>query len=200
MIISFSEIFNAFIVLFAVIDALGSIPVFINLQEDGKVIYPLKAALMSLFILIFFFYLGDTFLGLLGVTISSFAVAGSFVIFLIGLGMLLNMSFFKSKESVTQDTTFMPVVFPLLIGAGTFTTLISMRTQYQSINILIACFLNAVIIFIILKGLKKINKILGPSFLYALQKFFGLILVSIAVKIFMTNIVLMINEITLHLK
>ncbi len=200
MIISFSEIFNAFIVLFAVIDALGSIPVFINLQEDGKVIYPLKAALMSLFILVFFFYLGDTFLGLLGVTISSFAVAGSFVIFLIGLGMLLNMSFFKSKESVTQDTTFMPVVFPLLIGAGTFTTLISMRTQYQSINILIACFLNAIIIFIILKGLKKINKIFGPSFLYALQKFFGLILVSIAVKIFMTNIVLMINEITSHLK
>lgn len=198
--ISYSEIFNAFIVLFAVINALGNIPVFINLQKEGKVIYPLKAALMSLFILISFFYIGDTFLSLLGVTVSSFAVAGSFVIFLIGLGMILDMNFFKSKESASQDTTFMPVVFPLLIGAGTFTTLISLRAQYQSINILIACLLNAMIIFTILKGLKKINKIIGPSFLYTLQKFFGLILVSMAVKIFTTNIVLMINEINANLK
>jgi multiple antibiotic resistance protein len=198
--ISYSEIFNAFIVLFAVINALGNIPIFINLQKEGKVIYPLKAALMSLFILISFFYIGDTFLSLLGVTVSSFAVAGSFVIFLIGLGMILDMNFFKSKESVSQDTTFMPVVFPLLIGAGTFTTLISLRAQYQSINILIACLLNAIIIFAILKGLKKINKIIGPSFLYTLQKFFGLILVSMAVKIFTTNIVLMINEINANLK
>jgi multiple antibiotic resistance protein len=136
----------------------------------------------------------------LGVTVSSFAVAGSFVIFLIGLGMILDMNFFKSKESASQDTTFMPVVFPLLIGAGTFTTLISLRAQYQSINILIACLLNAIIIFAILKGLKKINKIIGPSFLYTLQKFFGLILVSMAVKIFTTNIVLMINEINANLK
>jgi multiple antibiotic resistance protein len=198
--ISYSEIFNAFIVLFAVINALGNIPIFINLQKEGKVIYPLKAALMSLFILISFFYIGDTFLSLLGVTVSSFAVAGSFVIFLIGLGMILDMNFFKSKESASQDTTFMPVVFPLLIGAGTFTTLISLRAQYQSINILIACLLNAIIIFAILKGLKKINKIIGPSFLYTLQKFFGLILVSMAVKIFTTNIVLMINEINANLK
>jgi multiple antibiotic resistance protein len=198
--ISYSEIFNAFIVLFAVINALGNIPVFINLQKEGKIIYPLKAALMSLFILISFFYIGDTFLSLLGVTVSSFAVAGSFVIFLIGLGMILDMNFFKSKESASQDTTFMPVVFPLLIGAGTFTTLISLRAQYQSINILIACLLNAIIIFAILKGLKKINKIIGPSFLYTLQKFFGLILVSMAVKIFTTNIVLMINEINANLK
>jgi multiple antibiotic resistance protein len=198
--ISYSEIFNAFIVLFAVINALGNIPIFINLQKEGKIIYPMKAALMSLFILISFFYIGDTFLSLLGVTVSSFAVAGSFVIFLIGLGMILDMNFFKSKESVSQDTTFMPVVFPLLIGAGTFTTLISLRAQYQSINILIACLLNAIIIFGILKGLKKINKIIGPSFLYTLQKFFGLILVSMAVKIFTTNIVLMINEINANLK
>ena len=110
--ISYSEIFNAFIVLFAVINALGNIPIFINLQKEGKVIYPLKAALMSLFILISFFYIGDTFLSLLGVTVSSFAVAGSFVIFLIGLGMILDMNFFQIKRKCLTRYHFHACCFP----------------------------------------------------------------------------------------
>lgn len=191
---SFQGFLGATIVLFSIINTIGNIPIFLKIQDEGKTIYPGRAALMSLLMLFSFFYIGEAFLRLFGLTISSFAVAGSFVIFLVSLEMLLDVSIFKSRQDMKQDTTFMPVVFPTLIGAGVFTTLLSLRAQYQDIEILCGVIVNVIAIYFVLKLSQQLGRFLGPSFIYALQKFFGIILMSIAVKIFITNVMILSHQ------
>ena len=163
------QIASAFIVLFAVIDVLGSTPVFISLKQQGRPVNAWKATLISLGLLLGFFFAGDAMLRLFNVDIASFAVAGSLVIFLMSLEMI-------------------PVVFPLLAGAGSFTTLLSLRAEYATVNILIGLLLNMVFVFIVLKATEKVERIISPAAIYLLRKFFGIILLAISVRLFTANL------------
>lgn len=183
---------SAFVVLFAIIDITGSIPIILNLKKRGKKINPQKAALLSLAMFFIFFFVGEAFLNLFGVDISSFAVAGSLIIFIIALEMILDIEIFHNCEDTPKDGTFVPVVFPLIAGAGALTTLLSIRSQYDDISILAAVVANMVVVYLVLKSTKQIEHLLGPGLIYMLQKFFGIILLAISVKLFMANITLLI--------
>lgn len=189
------QFISAFIVLFAIIDALGSIPVFIRLQNKGKKINPKKAALLCAIMFLCFFYIGEAFLNLFHLDISSFAVAGSFVIAAIAAEMILNIELFHDNPDVPNDATFMPVVFPTLAGAGTLTALLSIRAEYADINILLALVANIGLIYVVLQSAKKIENFLGKSVIFMIQKMFGVILLAIALKIFITNVTLLIEKI-----
>ena len=190
-----NEIIGAFLVLFAIIDAFAAMPTIINLKKQGKTISASKAALYSSVMLLIFFYVGDVMLRLFLIDLPSFAVAGSIVIFVIGLEMTLNIAIFRDSKTEGNDATFIPVVFPLLTGAGVFTTVLSIRAQYADINMLIAMGLNVVLIFIIIASIDYIEKFLGDAIIYMMQKFFGVILLSIALKLFITNITYIVEQI-----
>ena len=181
------EITSAFLVLFAVIDIIGSIPIIINLKQRGKDVNALKATLISSALLFGFFYGGDLMLQLFHVDIGSFAVAGALLIFLMSLEMLLAVEIFKFSGPI-QSATLVPLVFPLLAGAGAFTTLLSLRAQYASVNILIALALNMLWVYFVVSMTDKVQTFLGQGGIYITRKFFGIILLAIAVKLFTTNI------------
>ena len=181
------EITSAFLVLFAVIDIIGSIPIIINLKQRGKDVNALKATLISSALLFGFFYGGDLMLQLFHVDIGSFAVAGALLIFLMSLEMLLDVEVFKFSGPI-QSATLVPLVFPLLAGAGAFTTLLSLRAQYASVNILIALALNMLWVYFVVSMTDKVQTFLGQGGIYITRKFFGIILLAIAVKLFTTNI------------
>ena len=189
------EFVSAFFVLFVVIDITGSIPVILTLKKRGKKINAAKAALLALIIFFIFFFVGEAFLNLFNVDISSFAVAGSFIIFIVALEMILDIEIFKDTPDAPKDATFVPVVFPLIAGAGALTTLLSIRAQYNDINILLAVICNMVIVYLVLKLTKRIERMLGAGFIYMLQKFFGIILLAISVKLFTTNITFLVEHI-----
>lgn len=174
--------------LFAVIDILGSIPVLISLRDKmGGQIRSGQATFASGFLMILFLFLGEQFLNILGLDVHSFAVAGSIVIFIIGLEMILGIEFFKPDNN-PKSGSVVPIAFPLIAGSGTLTTIMSLKANYNDINILIGILVNLLVIFIVLKGLKWIEKALGPNGLSVVRKFFGVILLAIAVKIFGSNI------------
>ena len=174
--------------LFAVIDMLGSIPVLITLREKmGGHIRSTQATVASGALMILFLFLGQEFLNVLGLDIKSFAVAGSIVIFIIGLEMVLGLEFFKSDNN-PKSGSVVPIAFPLIAGSGTLTTIMSLKANYHDINILIAILINLVVIYAVLSSLKWLGHVLGPSGLIVVRKFFGVILLAIAVKIFATNI------------
>ena len=185
---------SAFVVLFAVIDVTGSIPIFLSLKKKGKKIDAKKAALLSLGMFIGFFYVGEAFLNLFHVDISSFAIAGSLIIFVMALEMILDIEIFKNSPDSPKEATFIPVVFPLIAGAGGLTTLLSIRSQYSDINIILAVLPNVLWIYIVLKITKKIDRILGTGTIYMLQKFFGIILLAISVKLFTHNLAILLKE------
>lgn len=189
------EFVSAFVVLFAVIDITGSIPVILTLKKRGKKINAAKAALLALIMFFIFFFVGEAFLNLFNVDISSFAVAGSFIIFIVALEMILDIEIFKDTPDAPKDATFVPVVFPLIAGAGALTTLLSICAQYNDINILLAVICNMVIVYLVLKLTKRIERMLGAGFIYMLQKFFGIILLAISVKLFTTNITFLVEHI-----
>ena len=189
------EFVSAFVVLFAVIDITGSIPVILTLKKRGKKINAAKAALLALIMFFIFFFVGEAFLNLFNVDISSFAVAGSFIIFIVALEMILDIEIFKDTPDAPKDATFVPVGFPLIAGAGALTTLLSIRAQYNDINILLAVICNMVIVYLVLKLTKRIERMLGAGFIYMLQKFFGIILLAISVKLFTTNITFLVEHI-----
>ena len=189
------EFVSAFVVLFAVIDITGSIPVILTLKKRGKKINAAKAALLALIMFFIFFFVGEAFLNLFNVDISSFAVAGSFIIFIVALEMILDIEIFKDTPDAPKDATFVPVVFPLIAGAGALTTLLSIRAQYNDINILLAVICNMVIVYLVLKLTKRIERMLGAGFIYMLQKFFSIILLAISVKLFTTNITFLVEHI-----
>jgi multiple antibiotic resistance protein len=182
-----NELLTVTFTLFAVIDIVGSIPLLLSLKKKMGGIHELKATLISGGLMILFLYLGEPLLHVLGVETHSFAVAGSIVIFILGLEMILGIEFFKSdKESKT--TMMVPIAFPLIAGSGTLTTIISLKANYAESMLLIAILINLVIVFSVLKSLDFIERILGPAGMLAIRKFFGVILLAIAIKIFSSNV------------
>ncbi len=190
---NFQEFASAFFVLFAIIDVTGSIPIFISLKKCKRKIYAGKATLLSLLMFIIFFFVGEAFLQLFNVNIESFAIAGSLVIFIMALEMILDIQIFQDPEDAPKDSTFFPIVFPLIAGAGALTTLISIRSQYANINIWLAVLANMGIVYLVLKLTKKIDKYIGAGILYMIRKFFGIILLAISVKLFTSNLTHMIG-------
>ena len=177
------QIASTFIVLFAVIDVLGSTPIFIDLKQQGRPVNALKATLISTALLIGFFFAGDVMLRLFNVDIESFAVAGSLVIFLLALEMILDVVIFKNQGPI-KEATLVPVVFPLIAGAGSFTTLLSLRAEYAQVNILIGLLLNMLFVYCVLKATERVERIISKSAIYLLRKFFGIILLAISVRLF----------------
>ena len=191
---NFQQILSAFIVLFAVIDIIGAIPIIIDLKDKGKDVNALKATLISFLLLLGFFYAGDILLRLFHVDIESFAVAGAFVIFLLSLEMILDIEIFKNQGPI-KEATLVPLVFPLLAGAGSFTTLLSLRAEYASVNIIVALVLNMPWVYFVVRMTRKVEKVLGKGGIYLIRKFFGIILLAISVKLFMSNITLLMEQI-----
>ena len=191
---NFQQILSAFIVLFAVIDIIGAIPIIIDLKDKGKDVNALKATLISFLLLLGFFYAGDILLRLFHVDIESFAVAGAFVIFLLSLEMILDIEIFKNQGPI-KEATLVPLVFPLLAGAGSFTTLLSLRAEYASVNIIVALILNMLWVYFVVRMTRKVERVLGKGGIYLIRKFFGIILLAISVKLFMSNITLLMEQI-----
>ena len=191
---NFQQILSAFIVLFAVIDIIGAIPIIIDLKDKGKDVNALKATLISFLLLLGFFYAGDILLRLFHVDIESFAVAGAFVLFLLSLEMILDIEIFKNQGPI-KEATLVPLVFPLLAGAGSFTTLLSLRAEYASVNIIVALVLNMLWVYFVVRMTRKVEKVLGKGGIYLIRKFFGIILLAISVKLFMSNITLLMEQI-----
>ena len=191
---NFQQILSAFIVLFAVIDIIGAIPIIIDLKDKGKDVNALKATLISFLLFLAFFYAGDILLRLFHVDIESFAVAGAFVIFLLSLEMILDIEIFKNQGPI-KEATLVPLVFPLLAGAGSFTTLLSLRAEYASVNIIVALILNMLWVYFVVRMTRKVERVLGKGGIYLIRKFFGIILLAISVKLFMSNITLLMEQI-----
>jgi multiple antibiotic resistance protein len=186
--ISVKESITISFTLFAVIDILGGIPILISLKEKmGGHIRSAQATLASGALMILFLFVGQQLLNILGLDVQSFAVAGSIVIFIIGLEMILGLEFFKPDNN-PKSGSVVPIAFPLIAGSGTLTTIMSLKANYYDINILIGILINCVVIFVVLKSLKWIERALGPNGLIVVRKFFGVILLAIAVKIFASNI------------
>ena len=189
------EFLSAFMVLFAVIDPIGIMPIVLSIRDKGKTIHPGKAVLYSFALMFMFFFVGDFILDLFGVDINSFAVAGAVIIFLMAIEMILDIEIFKDSSIAAKDATMVPLVFPLLAGAGSFTTLLSLKAEYASVNILSALLLNAVVVFVMLSATAVIQKTLGKGGVYFARKFFGIILLAISVKLFTSNLSYLIGQI-----
>ena len=191
---NFQQILSAFIVLFAVIDIIGAIPIIIDLKDKGKDVNALKATLISFLLLLGFFYAGDILLRLFHVDIESFARAGAFVLLLPYFEMISAIVDLKNQGAL-KGATLVPLVFPLLAGAGSFTTLLSLRAEYASVNIIVALVLNMLWVYFVVRMTRKVEKVLGKGGIYLIRKFFGIILLAISVKLFMSNITLLMEQI-----
>jgi multiple antibiotic resistance protein len=181
-----SQIVTVTFTLFAVIDVLGSLPVIIGIKKKMGDINAMQATLVSGGLMLLFFLIGEQMLQFMGLDIKSFAIAGSIVIFILGLEMVLGLEFFKPEKDA-KTSTLVPVAFPLIAGSGTLTTVMSLKAAYQYYNILIAIFINLIVIYITLRSVNLLERLLGPSGILVIRKFFGVILLAIAVKIFMNN-------------
>ncbi|MEI8273344.1 MAG: MarC family protein [Paludibacter sp.] len=184
---SLIQITSAFMVLFAIIDILGSIPIILNIKQKGDVVHSFRASVVALIILIGFLFGGEGVLKLFNVDIQSFAVAGALVIFVFAMEMVLDIEIFRNKGP-KNGSSIVPIAFPLIAGPGSFTTLLTLRAEYATENIITALVLNMIFVFLVLKSTSKIEKMIGEGGIYILRKFFGIILLAIAVKLFTTNI------------
>jgi multiple antibiotic resistance protein len=184
--LDFKEIITVGMVLFAVIDIVGTIPIMVDLKAKHGHIESEKASLVAGLIMIVFLFVGEELLNIIGIDVHSFAVAGSFVLFFLALEMILGIRIYRDEES--SSASIVPIAFPLIAGAGTMTTLLSLKAQYQTINILIAIVLNIIIVYIVLKSSAKIEKMLGKNGLGVIRKAFGVVLLAIAVKLFAGNV------------
>jgi len=185
--VDFKEITTLTLTLFAVIDVLGSIPVLISLKTKMGRISATQATLVSGALMLVFFFIGEQMLNFMGLDIHSFAIAGSIVIFILGLEMVLGIEFFRSDKDIKTGSV-VPIAFPLIAGSGTLTTVMSLKADYNQYNILVAILINLVFIFITLRSIDLLERILGPSGVSVVRKFFGVILLAIAVKIFRANV------------
>ena len=181
----FKEVLSVTMILFAIIDILGAIPVIIQLRQKAGHIESEKASIAVLVLMIGFLFAGDELLAVIGLDISSFAIAGSIVIFIIALEMILGVNFFK--EEVPESVSIVPLAFPLIAGAGTMTTLLSLKSQYQTQNILVGIIVNTLFVYLVLKNVKWLEKLFGKTGLHILRKAFGVILLAIAIKLFRSN-------------
>jgi multiple antibiotic resistance protein len=180
------EIATVGMVLFAVIDILGSIPIIVDLRSKIGHIQSEKATIVAMIIMILFLFIGEELLNIIGIDVNSFAVAGAFVLFFLALEMILGIRLYKEEESETAS--IVPIAFPLIAGSGTMTTLLSLKSQYHTINIIIAILLNMILVYLVLKSSSKIERMLGNSGLGIIRKVFGVILLAIAVKLFAANV------------
>ncbi len=179
------EILASFMVLFAIIDILGSIPIILDIKGKTGSIYPLKTTLVAFGIMLLFLFLGEPLLGIFGVDISSFAIAGSIILLLMGLEMVMGIQLFKHESG--GGGAIIPIAFPLIAGAGSITTLLSLRAEYHIVNLLVALSLNMIIVYLVLRLTTFFERILGPNGLHILRKFFGIILLAISIKLFLSN-------------
>jgi multiple antibiotic resistance protein len=179
------EILASFMVLFAIIDILGSIPIILDVKQKTGSIFPAKTTVVAYVIMLLFLFIGEPLLGLFGVDISSFAIAGSVILFLMGLEMVMGIQLFKHDSG--GSGAIVPIAFPLIAGAGSITTLLSLRAEYHTINILVALSLNMIIVYLVLRLTTLFERLLGPNGLHILRKFFGIILLAIAIRLFISN-------------
>lgn len=184
--LDFKEIATASMILFAVIDIVGSVPIIIDLRQKTGKIESEKATFVSLIIMVAFLFIGESILNLIGIDVNSFAIAGSFILFFLALEMILGIQLYKDDNPKTAS--IVPIAFPLIAGAGTMTALLSLRAEYAVQNIIVAIFLNMIVVYAVLKLSTKIEKILGTGGIAVLRKVFGVILLAIAVKLFRTNL------------
>ena len=183
---NFKEILTASMVLFAVIDIVGSVPIIISLRNKVGHIQSEKASIVAGIIMIAFLFIGEEILNLIGIDVNSFAVAGALVIFFLAIEMILGITLYKDDEPETAS--IVPIAFPLIAGAGTITTLLSLRAEYYVENIIVAIVVNIIFVYLVLKSSKKIESVLGKNGLHVIRKVFGVILLAIAVKLFAANI------------
>lgn len=186
MLLNFREIITVGMVLFAVIDIVGTIPIVVDLRTKHGHIESEKASIAAAIIMIVFLFVGEEFLNLIGIDVHSFAVAGSFVLFFLALEMILGIRIYKEESG--SSASIVPLAFPLIAGAGTMTTLLSLRSQFETINIIIAIVLNIIVVYGVLRSSSKIEKMLGKNGLGVIRKTFGVVLLAIAVKLFAANV------------
>lgn len=186
MLLDFKEILTVSMVLFAVIDVVGAIPVIVDLRAKHGHIESEKAAIVAGIIMIVFLFVGEELLKLIGIDVNSFAVAGSFVLFFLALEMILGIRLYRDEQP--GSASIVPIAFPLIAGAGTMTTLLSLRAQYHTANIIVAILLNIIIVYAVLKSSARIEKILGKNGIGVVRKAFGVVLLAIAVKLFAANV------------
>jgi len=185
---SIKEILTAFMVLFAVIDIVGNIPIIIDLRKKAGHIQSEKASVIAGIIMIVFLFLGDNILKLIGIDVHSFAVAGAFILFFIALEMILGITLYKQEEGSPMNASVFPLAFPLIAGPGSLTTLLSLKSEFHTENIIIAVIVNVVVIYIVLKTSTRIERIIGQNGIDIIRKVFGVVLLAIAVKLFTSNI------------
>ncbi|MBE7641356.1 MULTISPECIES: MarC family protein [Salegentibacter] len=180
------QIFTAGMILFAVIDIIGNIPIIIDLRKKVGHIQSEKASVVAGIIMIVFLFVGKEILNLIGIDVNSFAVAGAFILFFLALEMILGITLYKDDEPETAS--IVPLAFPLIAGAGTLTTLVSLQAEYEAINIIVAILINIIFVYMVLKSSNRIERVLGSQGISVIRKVFGVILLAIAVKLFATNI------------
>lgn len=185
------EIFTATMVLFAVIDIVGNIPIIIDLRKKVGHIQSEKASIIAGVIMIAFLFLGASILNLIGIDVNSFAVAGSFILFFLALEMILGITLYKEEDTNAITASVFPLAFPLIAGPGSLTTILSLRAEYATINIIIAIIVNIIFMYIVLKTSSKIERLIGENGISIIRKIFGVILLAIAVKLFATNVKLL---------
>lgn len=183
----FKEILSVTMILFAIIDILGAIPVIIQLRQRAGHIESEKASVVVLILMIVFLFVGDKLLDIIGLDIASFAIAGSLVIFFIAMEMILGINLFKNSEELTSTVSIVPLAFPLIAGAGTMTTLLSLKSEYQTQNILVGIIINTLFVYLVLKNVQRLERLFGKTGIEILRKAFGVILLAIAIKLFRSN-------------
>jgi len=183
------EISVATMILFAVIDIVGSIPMILKIKQKVGIVQPFKASLVAMGIMVAFLFIGESILSIIGIRASDFAVAGSIILFIMAIEMVLGIEIFKHKdENSGKIASIVPIAFPLIAGAGTMTSIISLRAEFAQINILVAILINMLMVYIVLKSTARIERILGPGGIAVLEKVFGIILLAIAIKLFSSNV------------
>ena len=190
---NYNDALSAFLILFAVIDIPGSIPIIVGLRKKVGHVQSEKATAVAGVIMIVFLFLCESILNLLGVDVQSFAIAGSFIIFFLALEMILGITLYKEESPSTAS--IVPIAFPLIAGAGTMTSLVSLQAEFAMINIIIAIVLNMIVVYAVLKNTERLERILGPGGLSVLRKVFGIILLAIAVKLFFTNLIPLLQQV-----
>ncbi|MDP4826615.1 MAG: MarC family protein [Flavobacteriales bacterium] len=185
---TWSDYFAATMVLFAVIDVVGSIPIIVDVKRKAGQISSFRATMVSAFIMLAFLFLGEKLITFLGIDVNSFAVAGSLVLFFLALEMVLGVEFFKHDPKAVKAASIVPIAFPIIAGAGSMTTIISLRAEYSQLVMILAIFTNMIVVYFVLRSIYKIEKMLGDTGIAILRKAFGIILLAIAVKLFSANV------------
>ena len=188
MTFDFKEILTAYMVLFAVIDIVGNIPIIIDLRKKAAHIQSEKASIIAGVIMIIFLFLGDSILTLIGIDVHSFAVAGAFILFFIALEMILGITLYKQEEGTNLNASVFPLAFPLIAGPGSLTTLLSLKSEFHTENIIVAVVINVIVIYIVLKTSSRIERFIGQNGINIIRKVFGVVLLAITVKLFTSNI------------